>query len=438
MSNGILEIRGWMTEGEQYALRRLAFGKDVLEIGSYHGLSTINLAATARSVTAVDTFDARATIEGPEDTYHAFMANLVASGNADKVLVRRGLDSDVLPMLDRNYDLIFIDGDHSQEAVKRDIELSLDCLREGGLLAFHDYCSENMGVVQAIDEFVAGGAQVVAQHETIAVISPTKRPQPIAKEVVVALVMPHRNLECHLGAAAGLHFASNNKLRQVVSNFGTSILTYCFNHLLADAMNAREIDGVTHFAMLHNDVVPCRGWLDILMAEMQAGDYDAVSAVVPLKNNKGLTSTGIETIGNPWTVRRLTMAEVYDLPETFAATDIPFREPMAPLLMNTGCWLMKLDEPWTNGLHFRQQDRIAWCTAEKKYAPQSISEDWDFSRQLASRGCRLAVTRKVSLHHDRPEFHNRGVWGEWTMDESWSNYQKMAAAQAQPELVEAR
>jgi hypothetical protein len=384
----VVTVRGWMTEEEQLALRRLAFGKDVLEIGSYEGLSTVNLATTAKSVTAVDTFDARATNHKDTDTYEAFVANIRDSGNTDKVTVKRGLSADILPTLGRDYDLVFIDGDHSCEAVKLDASMATAVLREGGRLAFHDYGEENMGVVHAINELVDAGYHPVGQTGTIVVLSPVKV-EPETKDIVVALVMPHRNLECNLGAATGLHFASQIGLKQVISNYGTSVLTQCFNTLLADALNARETDGVTHFAMLHNDVIPTRGWLDVLLGEMQAGDYDMVSAVVPLKNPKGLTSTGIDTVGDPWAVRRLTMTEIFDLPETFTASDISYRKDLGQLLCNTGCWLMRLYEPWVSGLHFRQQDRIAWCLSEKKYAAQSISEDWDFSRQLVSRGCRI-------------------------------------------------
>jgi hypothetical protein len=418
----VLTVHGWMTEEEQLFLRRLAFQKDVCEIGSYEGLSTLNLAATARSVTCVDPFDARATFEKPHGTLDAFLENIRNGGVEDKILVRQGLSADVMPTLGRDFDLIFIDGDHSYEAVKLDIQLALPCLREGGLLAFHDYGEENMGVVLAVNEFRDSGAQFRGQAHTLVAFSPVAK-ESQTKPVVVSLVMPHRNLECNLGAAAGLHFASST-LPQVVTNYGTSVLTQCFNTLLADALNARETDGVTHFAMLHNDVIPCRGWLDILMEEMQANDLDMISAVVPIKNSKGLTSTGMDTPGNPWSVRRLTLSEVYDLPETFTAKDVPYRQDQAQLLLNTGCWLMKLHEPWAEGLHFRQQDRIAWNTTTKKYAAQSISEDWDFSRQLQTRGARIAATRKVPLQHERPEFHNKSVWGDWQTDEAYAEYEQ--------------
>ena len=85
---------------------------------------------------------------------------------------------------------------------------------------------------------------------------------------------------------------------------------------------------------------------------------------------------------------------------------------------------MKIDNAWASSLFFRQQDTIVWSLADQKFAPQSISEDWDFSRQMHSRGCQIAATRKVRLFHDRPEFHNHSVWGEWETDMAYHETEK--------------
>jgi SAM-dependent methyltransferase len=428
-----VDVRGWMRENERLFLKRLAFGKDVLELGAYEGLSTVTMAATARRVTAVDTFDGRATPE-PKETLDILVGNLEAVGLRAKVRVCRGTTEEVLPTLEGPFDLVFIDCDHAYEAVRGDIRRSLPLLKPGGVLALHDYDAGHPGVVRAVDELRAGGGwPAFGQEGSLVALGGGSGGPP--REPVVYVVMPHRDLRVHLGASEGLHFASLNKYRQVVSNYGTSVLTQCFNHLFCEALNARATDGVTHFAMLHNDVIPCKGWLDVLMGEMDAGGYDVVSAVVPLKNSKGLTSTGLDTPGNPWSVRRLTMTEVCELPPTFTAADVPFRRGEAQLLLNTGCWLMKLDRPFVDGLCFRQQDCISWVPSEGRYVEQSISEDWDFSRQLHTRGAKIAATRAVPVVHERPEFHNRGVWGEWRTDLAYEHYHREAGDADAPDLA---
>lgn len=62
------------------------------------------------------------------------------------------------------YDLVFIDGDHSPDAVFRDLILAADLLpRDGGVLVAHDYTDPQelerpgwtVGVQQAVDRFLA-------------------------------------------------------------------------------------------------------------------------------------------------------------------------------------------------------------------------------------------------------------------------------------------
>jgi methyltransferase family protein len=66
---------------------------------------------------------------------------------------------------DGELDVVYIDGDHSYEAVRADLEAYAPKVRPGGLLAGDDYGVEGWwqgGVTRAVDEFVAaGGATVV-------------------------------------------------------------------------------------------------------------------------------------------------------------------------------------------------------------------------------------------------------------------------------------
>src|SRR5262245_29113674 len=70
-----------------------------------------------------------------------------------------------------------------------------------------------------------------------------------------------------------------------------SILPHNFNILWCDALNRREELGLTHFAMTHSDVAAGQYWLDTLIAEQQATGVDILSTVIPIKNERGITST---------------------------------------------------------------------------------------------------------------------------------------------------
>lgn len=50
--------------------------------------------------------------------------------------------------------VLFIDGDHSYEGCKRDIEAWFPHMKEDGVLLFHDCDESSPGVVQAVAEFV--------------------------------------------------------------------------------------------------------------------------------------------------------------------------------------------------------------------------------------------------------------------------------------------
>jgi len=66
-------------------------------------------------------------------------------------------------------DLIFIDGDHSYEGCRADIEAWLPLLKPGGVVAFHDFGSRASGVTQAIFEAIKAGrfAEIVDVAGTI-------------------------------------------------------------------------------------------------------------------------------------------------------------------------------------------------------------------------------------------------------------------------------
>jgi predicted O-methyltransferase YrrM len=82
---------------------------------------------------------------------------------AGAVQVIRATSDDVAALIeDWSLDWVYIDGDHTYEFVKRDLEQYLPKVRKGGIIFgddYHTYVGEwfKAGVVKAVDEFVAGG-----------------------------------------------------------------------------------------------------------------------------------------------------------------------------------------------------------------------------------------------------------------------------------------
>lgn len=78
------------------------------------------------------------------------------------IRLQRGYSQNVLPHYPDNcFDVMYIDGDHSYEGVKRDLELALKKVKPGGFICGHDYEMNHMktpntydfGVKRAVDEF---------------------------------------------------------------------------------------------------------------------------------------------------------------------------------------------------------------------------------------------------------------------------------------------
>lgn len=206
-------------------------------------------------------------------------------------------------------------------------------------------------------------------------------------------------------------------LKVTVKAVTFSLLDLNFTALWALALNARKTDGVTHFGMLHADIQAETGWLDTLFWELVTHDADVLSVVVPIKDSRGLTSTAIpQSPDNPWKIeRRITMRELADLPETFSAADYGY--PGRHLLLNTGCWVARLDRPWCETVAFNTNVRLS-RRENGDFAPEVESEDWNFSRHVAAAGGKLMATKKVKVtHFGEYGFVNHGEpWGAWEHD----------------------
>ncbi len=138
-----------LTAAETAKLQELAGGKDVLEVGSAYGYSTVALGLVANSVTAIDPHTAH-------NSYETLLRNLEANG-LHNVRVVNGWSQDILPTLPPTFDLVFIDGDHTAETVEHDVTWALKLLRPGGVLACHDYNEDTCpGVQVALDKLFGG------------------------------------------------------------------------------------------------------------------------------------------------------------------------------------------------------------------------------------------------------------------------------------------
>jgi hypothetical protein len=154
------KIPGWMTLAELAWLARQAKAHQrIVEIGSYLGRSTRALADnTAGVVHAVDDW------KGPRDEaipdaeraelFAKFLAN--TAGLDGRLQVHRADHAAELGSWSSSVDMVFIDGSHDYEDVKRDIAFWQARAPEECLLSGHDFSPGWPGVMRAVTELVPG------------------------------------------------------------------------------------------------------------------------------------------------------------------------------------------------------------------------------------------------------------------------------------------
>jgi hypothetical protein len=177
-----------------------------------------------------------------------------------------------------------------------------------------------------------------------------------------------------------------------------SLTQHAFNIGLATALDARDAMGVTHIGMIHSDILPEGPWADILLGQMEAAELDVLSAVVPIKNDEGKTSTAIGDRLDPWAVKRyVTLADEKRTCATFTTVDVAWDEDEF-LLVNTGLWLARADLPFWDGFAFEVKSRVIHDEHGKR-AAQCRPEDWEWSRAMDEAGVKYGATWAVRLGH---------------------------------------
>lgn len=190
--------------------------------------------------------------------------------------------------------------------------------------------------------------------------------------------------------------------RVSIMECSSSFLTATFNHLWCAALNLRETRRITHFLLLHDDVIPLgHAWIQTLLDEMQRVDAKVLSLIMPVKDKRGLVSTALDD-GSLMPVG-FTTSQIQNMPVTFTHDD---------LLINTGCLLVKFDEPWVERICFTVHNAIRRNEKTGKFEATAAPEDYDFSRQCRKMGIPVWATRKVKAEHmGHFRFPNYEAWG---------------------------
>lgn len=161
-----LSIGGWMNAGELLHLALLAQKcESIVEVGSWMGRSTRALADNTKgTVRAVDTWNGSeehlscGILDGKPKgwLFDEFLKNTADAINLSPFQMMSSEAARTFGADGLSFDLIFLDASHDYENVKSDIEAWIPLLKEGGILAGHDYDPQFPGVIRAVNELVHG------------------------------------------------------------------------------------------------------------------------------------------------------------------------------------------------------------------------------------------------------------------------------------------
>ena len=171
----IHQLPGMIDHRQVASLYELAHAVEegvIVEVGSYRGKSTSALGRGSQRghrvpVYAIEPHEPFKGIFGgnfgPKDR-KAFYESMLASGCWDTVRLVNLSSERVAPIWDRPVGLLFIDGDHTYEGVRRDFEAWEPHLLPSARVAFDDAVQTDGGPFQLISELVATGKWVAVEE----------------------------------------------------------------------------------------------------------------------------------------------------------------------------------------------------------------------------------------------------------------------------------
>ena len=156
------QIDGWFNHQAAYDYLLANMPKDgtFVELGAWLGKSSSYLCdkATGQNIVIIDSFkgtaedlDSYDKLAKTKDIFKLFTENM---GDRKYTAIKATSKAAARKFKAESLDVVFIDLDHSYEAVKEDIKLWLPKVKKGGYIAGDDYHPNWKGVIQAVDELL--------------------------------------------------------------------------------------------------------------------------------------------------------------------------------------------------------------------------------------------------------------------------------------------
>jgi predicted O-methyltransferase YrrM len=176
-----------------YGLARALKPKVAVEIGSARGKSAcyVGTALKQNGEGKLYAIDPHTQTEWNDlnsvDTLAEMRKNIATLGLSEQIEIVREMSGEVAKTWTKAIDVLFIDGDHSYEGVKRDWELFSPHVSQFGVVVFHDtiwdlrpdprYARKDMGVPAFVEELRSTGYPVITLDRDfgVSMVQPTLR-----------------------------------------------------------------------------------------------------------------------------------------------------------------------------------------------------------------------------------------------------------------------
>ena len=151
---------------------------NILEIGAYHGANICSLMKTyaIHPLSEVHCIDPWLDYNGYDEykseqasNYSIFLKNITKLKPEDlqKVYIHRAFSGDIIPTFqDKSFDMIYIDGNHTERYVLEDIVLSMKKIKQGGWIIMDDLqCEEVSNTIRSILHIYKNDCDLIQIHE---------------------------------------------------------------------------------------------------------------------------------------------------------------------------------------------------------------------------------------------------------------------------------
>lgn len=187
-----------MTAGDRralYILTRALKPASVLEVGTHHGASALYIARALKTnggghLTTVDIYDVNHPVPAAQKIFE--QADL-----ADKVTFRSEGAYEFLKKTDLNFDMIFLDGDHTAASVYSEVSGALRKLSPDGIVILNNYYPDGKALFTgeaAVYGPYLGMRRVMSEHKDVHVIPLGELPWPTRPDsamTTLAVVVKH-------------------------------------------------------------------------------------------------------------------------------------------------------------------------------------------------------------------------------------------------------